>query len=496
MAAANEALRSLNTSQLVTALAGLVISYYVAQILYRAYFGPLSDFPGPRLRALSGLPSIWTTISGTDHQVIPALHKKYGPIVRLAPNELSFAGGAQAWADIHGPRKGVLPHKDPVFYPSSINGANSLMTAPDEDHSKQRKLMSYAFSERTLKEQEPLLKSWAAKMKTKLAERVASGQEVDMVKFYNCTTFDIMADFLFLQGLNLLEDGEYSPWMQNLFNSFKAATIVLGFRRYSAWFNSLIEYYVKNNEQARKAEFEHFRYAAERIDDRWHRTVSRLDPWAEFLSSLSVEEQHVSASALMVAGTETTATALSGLTYLLLKRPEAMEKLKTEIRSNLKNFEEVTLESLARLKYTQACLQEALRLYPPVPSGLPRITPPGGLTICDRFVPGNTVVSVHHMATYRSPALFHNPDKFAPERWLGDPEYADDRLDAVEPFQTGNRGCLGQNLAWHEMRLLLATILLHFDVKPGPGSDTWIDQKVYVLWAKKPLFVSLEAVEG
>lgn len=129
---------------------------------------------------------MWTTISGNDHEVIPALHRKYGPIVQLGPNELSFAGGARAWADIHGPKKGVLPHKDPVFYPSSINGANSLMTAGDAEHSRQRKIMSHAFSERTLKEQEPLLRSWAEKMKTKLAERITTGEEIDIVKFYNC----------------------------------------------------------------------------------------------------------------------------------------------------------------------------------------------------------------------------------------------------------------------------------------------------------------------
>jgi cytochrome P450 len=60
------------------------------------------------------------------------------------------------------------------------------MTAGDEEHSRQRKIMAHAFSERTLKEQEPLLKAWAEKMKTKMAERAATGQEVDIVKFFNC----------------------------------------------------------------------------------------------------------------------------------------------------------------------------------------------------------------------------------------------------------------------------------------------------------------------
>ncbi|PNY26665.1 Uncharacterized protein TCAP_03407 [Tolypocladium capitatum] len=487
-----EKIRKFNSFQLFVSFIGFAVSYYLGQLFYNAYFGPLSRFPGPRLRAISRIPAIWTTILGIDHEVIPALHRKYGPIVRLGPTELSFAGGAKAWEDIHGPKKGTLPYKDPIFYPRSINGANSLMTANEAEHSRQRKIMSHAFSDRTLKEQEPLLKSWAVKMKTKLAESIAAGELVDMVKFYNCTTFDIMADLLFLEGLDLLEDGEYSPWIKNLFGGIKSAIIVLGARRYSSWINHLIEYYVKNNEQARKAEYEHFRYAAERIDGRWQRTADRPDPWAKFLGSLTREEQHVTASVLMVAGTETTATALSGLTYHLIQNPMTMEKLKMEIRSKIRSFDDMTLENLARMKYMQACIQEALRLYPPVPSGLPRKVPPGGLKICEEHIPGDTIVSVHHVSTYRSLDHFKSADKFAPERWLGDPNYAEDHRDALEPFQTGPRNCLGQNLAWHEMRMLLATVMLHFDITPEPDTKNWMNQKVYVLWEKKPLFCRLQ----
>lgn len=67
-------------------------------------------------------------------------------------------------------------------------------------------------------------------------------------------------------------------------------------------------------------------------------------------------------------GTETTATALSGLIYLLHQRDnkEALEKLKSEIRTSFARFEHVTLNALSRLEYLQAVLQEGLRIYPPV----------------------------------------------------------------------------------------------------------------------------------
>ena len=146
----------------------------------------------------------------------------------------------------------------------------------------------------------------------------------------------------------------------------------------------------------------------------------------------------------MIAGTETTATALSGTTYHLLHNPAQLAKLTSEIRSAITSFDDMDLDTLARQKYLMAVLQEGLRMYPPVPSGLPRRTPPGGMAICGEWVPGDVVVSVHHLSTYRNEELFHKAHEFHPERWLGDAEFHNDHLDALEPFSVGPKNCLGK----------------------------------------------------
>lgn len=117
------------------------------------------------------------------------LHRRYGPIVRIAPTEISLANGAQSWQDVYGFKKHgqTKPYKDRVFYTKPFNGVDGLITANDANHSRQRKIMSNAFSDKTLKEQGPMLKRWAEKMKTKLAERAATGENIDMLKYYNCT---------------------------------------------------------------------------------------------------------------------------------------------------------------------------------------------------------------------------------------------------------------------------------------------------------------------
>jgi len=75
----------------------LYFLYSWLKVIYGAFFGPLSKLPGPKLWAISRLPRMYMEWQGEEAAGVDALHKKYGPIVRLAPNEVSFAGGAQAW---------------------------------------------------------------------------------------------------------------------------------------------------------------------------------------------------------------------------------------------------------------------------------------------------------------------------------------------------------------------------------------------------------------
>jgi len=83
-------------------------------------------------------------------------------------------------------------------------------------------------------------------------------------------------------------------------------------------------------------------------------------------------------TALIIAGSETTATLLSGVTYWLLRTPNALRKATDEVRNSFENEEDVNFtHATTRLPYMLACLEEGFRMYPPVPTGLPRYTLPG-----------------------------------------------------------------------------------------------------------------------
>ncbi|KAK4635985.1 Cytochrome P450 monooxygenase lcsI [Fulvia fulva] len=491
-------------SGLPTNAVTLSLSFAVLYLLFtfasavHVYFGPLSKFPGPKYRAFSRIPRILCMIRGDEATVIPELHRRYGPVVRIAPNELSFRGDAQAFKDIHGFKKAGQNHvfKDKFFYGKPFNGVDSLITADDANHSRQRKLVAHAFADKSLKDLEPMLKTWSGTMQRKLAEQ--AGKPVDMLKYYNCTTFDIMGDLSFNEGLNMLEDGEYSSWVQAIFLGIKNTSQLRALKMSSSFGKYIVDKWFFQSQFFRRKQAEHWNYSKDRVDRRLKMSPpERPDLWSKILEKasgpdgLTIEEHRSLASLFMIAGTETTATALSGVTYYLLRNPQYMKKLTTEIREAHASYDDITLESIQKLKYLHAVLQEGLRMYPPVPSTLSRMTPSGGVTICGQFVPENTSLGIHHLSTYRSEDNFKNPYKFAPERFLGDPEYANDNLSALEPFSTGPRNCVGKNLAWHEMRLLLCTTLLHFDLELCEESSNWPDQKIHILWEKKPLWCKL-----
>lgn len=93
------------------------------------------------------------------------------------------------------------------------------------------------------------------------------------------------------------------------------------------------------------------------------------------------------ARTLIIAGSETTATLLSGITYLLMKNPEAYGKLTEEVRSSFNSESDIDFVSANKLRYMLACLDEAMRMYPPAPGSFPRDVPTGGDKIGDRYVP-------------------------------------------------------------------------------------------------------------
>jgi len=193
----------------------------------------------------------------------------------------------------------------------------------------------------------------------------------------------------------MLQNSKYVPWVTTIFASIKAAAWLQSIGALpvvSSLVNLLLGRFIIRARQA------HFKYSTDRVDRRLATQTTRPDIWTQVLrkegeKALSLGEMHSNADLFMIAGTETTATLVSGLLYYLLMNPEKMKKLQDELRGAFEVREDITMGRLAQLKYLNACVEEGLRMYPPVPAGLPRVTPPGGTAICGEWIPGNASIA-------------------------------------------------------------------------------------------------------
>lgn len=218
---------------------------------------------------------------------------------------------------------------------------------------------------------------------------------------------------------------------------------------------------------------------------------------AEDKDQLEFEDLLNNAETLIIAGSETTATLLSGVTYYLLANPNVLTRLVKEVRSSFDSQEEITVAKVNGLNYMLACLDEALRLYPPAATTHPRVIAPPGATIAGRFIPAGVSVGMSQYAAFRTSLNWSHRLEFIPERWLEqrDTLFANDKRDVLQPFSYGPRNCIGRNLAYIEMRLILAKLLWNFDLELADGCQDWANQPIFTTWQKAPLMVNLRRVK-
>ncbi|MGH3354321.1 MAG: cytochrome P450 [Nocardioidaceae bacterium] len=193
---------------------------------------------------------------------------------------------------------------------------------------------------------------------------------------------------------------------------------------------------------------------AEGRDDLVTRLREARDP--ETGDALTEGEIRDQALIFLMAGHETTAGALTFTLHLLGRHPDVQDRVATEIASVLGDRATPSPDDLDHLPVTRAALLEGMRLYPSAHFTERLATVP--LTLAGHHVPGGTMVALSPWTTQRHPAFWPHPDRFDPDRFLGDngrdrPRYA------YFPFGGGPRGCVGEHFAMLEAVILLAAFL-------------------------------------
>lgn len=243
---------------------------------------------------------------------------------------------------------------------------HSMFTEGDDaKHARLRKIFSPGFSDRALKAQEGLIRAHADKLIKNVYQEAAAGNKIDIVKYYNCATFDIIGELAFGESLGLLDDSELNTWVKNILHGLEGAAfyaLLLSYPALGFAVNLLL------GKKFKEASAKNAEYSAIRVQNRMQKgkVTEKPDFWTLVLAqheagALNLEQMKANADLFMVAGSETTATMLAGLMYNFMLNSDKARKAAQEVRMAFKNEDELTIENIQGLKYLNACFNESMR---------------------------------------------------------------------------------------------------------------------------------------
>jgi cytochrome P450 len=294
-------------------------------------------------------------------------------IVRIAPDELSFAR-ADAFNAIYSnaPGRPAFP-KSKTWHTNMPGRPLSVFVALDSKvHARFRKAMEPAFTEKSVRMQEPIIQQNVElfiSQLSKLASVDPAGAVVDIVQWFAYIAFDLVGDLGFGEPFGSLEASELHPWIGLIFSSIKAATYSVSLSYYPglSWlFRLAVPKSVMKQMQ------EHWEFSDDKISRRLEQKQGRADLISMIkrdengLKGITRPELSATASIIIIAGSETTVSVLSGIVNYMMKSTDVLSKLTHEVRTAFSRESDMSLSALKDMPYLGAVILEGLRLCNPV----------------------------------------------------------------------------------------------------------------------------------
>lgn len=204
-----------------------IILYIIGSAIYNLFFHPLASYPGPLIQRASYIPYAIRCTTGTQCFHTQRLHDKYGPVVRVSPNHLSFTD-YRAWKDVYGHIAGSRHGTEEMAKSISIvkpvdEQAHHIISADRELHQKLRRALANSFSDASMKGQGPLIGKYIDLLIHKLHEQGQEGRvPLNASNWFNCTTFDITGDLIFGMPFGALEGNGTHSWLEYILGSLKS----------------------------------------------------------------------------------------------------------------------------------------------------------------------------------------------------------------------------------------------------------------------------------
>ncbi|EXJ77581.1 hypothetical protein A1O3_09808 [Capronia epimyces CBS 606.96] len=436
-------------------LAYAVVIVGLIKIIIARLQSPLAKLPGPKYTSFTSLVLKYKELTHGRRVYVHDLHQKYGPVVRLSPNEVSYAT-VDAAKEIY-LSGGSGYDKTPFYTLFTQFGTRTLFsTLPRADHSYMKRYLADRYANTNIMKPEVLngISNHAKDFLNKCMEKCSSPDGfADVYVHLHCFALDGVTHHLFHPyGTHANVNDKDLRLMQELsYHDSLASNYII---YYVPALTKLVAYLSPPKLSPLSNEYVLKTSAAK--DPSAHSLLSKLQSHAKATPSMPPYGVPAECKDHLAAGVDTTGDTLCFLMYQLSLPTPASTRVQSLLHQELVQNPTVPFD---QLPYLDAVVKEGLRCFPPIPMSLPRFVPDGGSTIEGYWVPGGTIVSCQAWTLHKDPNVFPQPLEFIPERWLDeDKEAVTERNRWSFAFSVGGRGCLGRHLAIAEMKTLLREV--------------------------------------
>ncbi|KAH7082639.1 cytochrome P450 [Paraphoma chrysanthemicola] len=450
---------------------GLVICLLLFVI--PAIVSPLRSIPGPFLARFTRLWYLRRTRLGQFHEDNIVLHRKYGPIVRIAPGQYSI-DDPEAIRTIYG--HGTQFTKSDWYKASGSADprVHDLFTEKDTKiHASLRRKVANLYSTSTLVKLESHVDECISLLFDRFSEIAAEGRRIDLQFWMQCYAFDVIGSITCGERFGFLDTGEDQAGLFANLHRYLAYAASVGIMHelhrvlfpifLMAGSGGLVHMRKFTQEQISKAKVRFQRDGKQTHGDFLSRMIKMNNDNPEGFTD---RDLFMTAISNFGAGSDTTSISLCAVLYSLMISPHALAKLRNEVKA-VGGDEFIDYQTAQKMPYLQACIKEAMRLHPATGLPLSRVVPKQGAFIAGQTFPDGAIVGVNTWVAHRNTTVFgHDAEQFRPERWL---EASKEQLSRMEeyylPFGHGSRTCIGKNISLLEMSKLIPRLVTKFDLR-------------------------------
>lgn len=480
----------------------VLLSLLVVRAAYKRYASPLRKYPGPFLASFSRLWKVMSTARGRTHLDHIKLHKKYGPVVRIAPNEVSVASPEAARTLLSA---GKRFFKTPFYgvFPPPENP--DIFTETREDvHAMKKRVANVPYSMAAMQQLSPFINDTIEVLFKKIDEHIDQHRGVfDLGAYLHYFAFDVLGEVAFSRSFGFLAEGRDVDNAIKTIDKSQTYNGIVGqvpeldylLRRNPLWQfvpwlstkNALITR-MALEEMAKRQPFDKDNAGLLRTGD------GRRDLMASLIQGHLKDPERFRegdvfavAHGAIFAGSDSTASTMQSFFWHILSAPAVYARLVTEIESAVSSGTipptgNISWSEAQNLPYLQACLKEAMRIRPAVGLNITRLTPPEGAELDGHRFPGGVSIAANGWVLHRDKEVFgEDADVFRPERWEEEEEAK--RMERfMFQFGGGSHLCIGRNLALLEINKVVPRLLREYRFELAyPGRELKANASFFVV---------------